>query len=164
MESRQAYYLNQEFMENVIGRGPSAFDTFYTDKRDNLGKTKMLSGEKKIHDSIKTILSTRVGERVFMPQFGSKLYLTLFENNSMIFRDLVEMYVKEALANWEKRVDVDAVQVSGVDDNNMVNILISYHIKNSNVHGSYVYPFNVSDSGITEIYDMEKGRDTISYM
>ena len=78
-----AYYYNNEFMDQVIGRGMTLINgTWKTDFRDGKGKTNSIVGEDKIHDSIYAILSTREGERVFLPEFGSKLYQCIFEQNS----------------------------------------------------------------------------------
>lgn len=150
-----AYYYNNEFMDQVIGRGMALINgTWKTDFRDGKGKTNSIVGEDKIHDSIYTILSTREGERVFLPEFGSKLYQCIFEQNSLILKDLIVLYTREALANWEKRIVVDDVSVGDVNDDNIVPIIIMYHISNSNVTGSYVYPFNMSNDGEIDIYPM----------
>jgi hypothetical protein len=144
-----AFYYNQEFLEKCIGNGlTSSGDMF------SAFKTKVQEGEDKIHDSIRMILSTRVGERFFVPEFGSKLHLALFEQNDMVSRDLIVYYVTDALEKWEKRISVDDVEVGDETDDNIVPITILYHIANSNVEGSYVYPFNVGDDGDIEIYSI----------
>lgn len=142
-----AYYYNTDFLESCIGNGLSSSDDMFYD-----GRTKSISGEDKIHDSIYTILSTRIGERFFIPEFGSRLYLVLFEQNDMISRDLIDLYVREALGKWEKRIVVDNVDVGHENDDNVVPVTINYHIANSNISGSYVYPFCVGDDGDIDIY------------
>lgn len=148
-----AYYYNTEFKKECLGRGISSLDTFETDSRDYLGKTKVTYGEDKIKDSIYTILSTREGERFFQPEFGSKLYKTLFEPNELISRDLMAMYTKEALQKWEKRITVNAVEVDKEIKDNIVEIKIFYSIRNSNIQGNYVYPFNLNSEGIIDTVD-----------
>ena len=143
-----AYYYNTEFLDECIGRGLSTDDTF-----ENL-KTKVISGEDKIHDSIRNILSTKVGERFFLPEFGSKLYLALFETNTLISRDLIKMYAEDAIAKWEKRIVVTDIEVGNENDDNIVPVTIMYMIAGSNVEGSYVYPFNIGDRGEPDVYEM----------
>ena len=148
-----AYYYNTEFKRECLGSGISSSDMFETTTSDYLGKVKVTYGEDKIKDSIYTILSTRIGERFFQPEFGSRLYTTIFEQNELIFRDLVVTYTKEALANWEKRITVNEVVVDSEVEDNIVNVRIFYQIKNSNIRDSYIYPFNLSDSGLIETMD-----------
>lgn len=147
-----AYYYNEEFLDSYIGKGFSLTDMFYYEESDGEWKTNVITGTEKINESIKAILSTRVGERFFMPQFGSKLYTINFQQNSYISCDLAVVYVKEALLNWEKRIVVDSVDVTMDFDSNQVLISVSYHIKNSNVQGSYVYPYNIGSDGTIDVY------------
>lgn len=153
-----AYYYNTDFKQTVVGSGASLYNMFQTDVRDGKGKMVSMSGEDKIHESIRMILSTRVGERAFIPEFGSRLHLVVFEPNSLIARDLLKMYVKEALATWEKRIDVVDVFVGDIDDSNSIPITISYKFRNSNIYGSYVYPFNIKDGNI-DVYSLD---DTVT--
>lgn len=157
-----AFYYNQDFMDSLSGKGLSVDEMFVEDVRDGLGKTHVISGLERIGESIKTILSTRVGERAFMPEFGSKLHLCVFEQDGGVFADLVKVYTKEALSSWEKRIIIDDVQVSNVDDNNYINIIIYYRVRNSNITGSYVYPFNLSDTGDVVTYDFTVTENLVS--
>ena len=143
-----AYYYNTEFLDECIGKGLSTDSTF-----SNL-KTRVISGEDKIHDSLKNILSTRVGERFFAPEFGSKLYMALFEQNDLISKDLIKMYAEDAIATWEKRIVVTDIEVGNENDDNIVPITIMYMIANSNVEGCYVYPFNIGEDGKAGIYEL----------
>ena len=144
-----AYYYNKDFLEECLGNGLASSKSML----DNL-RTKVVVGEDKLHDSIRMILSTRVGERFFVPEFGSKLHLALFEQNDMVCRDLIEMYIREALDRWEKRIVVTNVDVGIENDDNIVPVTISYKIANSNIEGSYVYPFNIGEDGKTQVYKL----------
>lgn len=143
-----AYYYNQDFMDQFIGNGMSVSKVF-----DKLHlNTSVISGTDKIHDSIYTILSTKIGERFMLPEFGSKLHLVLFEPNNYIFKDLVQFYVKDALSKWEKRIEVMDVKVVTEVEGNIVPIEITYQITNSNIIDTYVYPFNITREGNPSIY------------
>lgn len=143
-----AYYYNQEFIDEFVGNGMSVTKVFDSIKRD----TSVITGVDKINDSIYTILSTKIGERFMLPEFGSKLYLVLFEPNNYIFRDLVNFYVKDALSKWERRIEVTDVNVVTEVEGNIVPIEISYKITNSNFKETYVYPFNINSEGNPNIY------------
>lgn len=143
-----AYYYNEDFMEEFIGNGMSVTTVFDRIKAN----TKVISGTDKINDSIYTILSTKIGERFMLPEFGSKLYMILFEPNNYIFKDLANFYIRDALSKWEKRIEVIDVKVQTETEGNIVPIEISYKITNSNIVETYVYPFCVTEEGNPEIY------------
>ena len=150
-----AYYYNNDFLDTCSGKGFSLTDMFWLDDRDGKWKTNVIAGQEKINESIKMILSTRVGERLFMPEFGSKLYTINFEQNTYISCDLAIVYAREALQQWEKRIEIDRIDVDTDFDNNQILMSIYYHIRNSNVQGSYVYPFNIGSQGGIDVYDMQ---------
>lgn len=64
-----------------------------------------------IRDSIITILMTRIGQRFFVPDFGSRLYDVLFEPNDAVTRALAERYIREALGTWEPRIQVESILI-----------------------------------------------------
>lgn len=143
-----AYYYNEEYLNKYVGNGLSTTKTF-----DRLTlRTNSITGIEKIQDSIFNILSTRVGERVLMPEFGSRLYLVLFEQNTPIFADLAKFYITDALSKWEKRIELDGIKVSTETEGNIVPIEISYHISGSNIRETYVYPFKVDRFGDPDMY------------
>ena len=133
-----AYYYNSEFLDDYIGNGLTVLDTFDEVKLH----PKSISGVEKIHDSIYNILSTHIGERFMMPEFGSKLHTLIFEPNNAVFADLADFYIRDALGKWEKRIEVTNVEVKIMEEGNIVPISISYRITNSNIYDNYIYPFN----------------------
>jgi uncharacterized protein len=62
-----------------------------------------------INDSVFTILSTIVGERVHQPTFGSFLMLIVFEPLNRATAFLAVSEVNRALALWEPRIVVNNV-------------------------------------------------------
>ena len=97
----------------------------------------------RINDSIHIILSTHPGERLFNPEFGSRLQELVFEPNDIILHRLLKHYTAEALQRWEKRIVISTVDiVDNLDDSgNAIGIAIQYTVRNSHIKGSYVYPF-----------------------
>lgn len=85
-----------DYQEEIISRGiqVDCFDA-------TTGSTVSNSGMERINQSINHILSTRIGTRFFLPDFGSKLYTLIFEPNDFILYDLLKRYIKEALEKWE---------------------------------------------------------------
>ncbi|MCM1220754.1 MAG: GPW/gp25 family protein [Lachnospiraceae bacterium] len=129
--------MNQADFDNKwIGTGMQMTKPFNA----NTGGIVTNTGADRLHQSIFYILSTIPGERFFLPEFGSKLYLLLFEPNDYILRDMIQVYVKEALDRWEPRITVLSVEVQEEDDN-IVPVVISFRIKATNMVDNYVYPF-----------------------
>ena len=57
--------------------------------------------------------------------------------------DCTDYYVREALDKWEPRITVVAVDVLERDDN-VVPIVVTFVLANTNKSHSYVYPLNIS--------------------
>ena len=97
-----------------------------------------------IHESIRQILSTRLGERFMLPEFGSRLPELVFQPNDVVFRALARQFIVDAIKRWEKRVVIEGVTFSedpSVTDRNMALIRLSYRIIRTQVRGNLVYPF-----------------------
>lgn len=144
----QVMYYNS-YMEARIGKGANIEPMFNPVSQ----ATEVIAGTDKIEKSIYMILSTRKGERFFLPEFGSDLHKAVFEPNTLIFADMVALYVEDALSTWEQRIQVLGIDVGIKDErDNIVPVSISYRIKNTNMLGTYIYPFNVRESGELEVY------------
>lgn len=76
------------------------------------------TGDDAIRSSIIQILTTKIGERVNRPTFGSKIWDFVFENDSEATTDGIEREVRTALGLWEPRIAVNAVQTEFEDDVN----------------------------------------------
>ena len=139
----------QDFADSFVGKG-MGLKVFNTTTH----KSVVASGEAKINDSIYLILSTKVGERVFLPEFGSKLHKAIFEPNDLIAADLIKLYIEEALQRWEKRIVVQNIEIGDEGEDNIVPVAIYYTWTNSNVSGCYVYPFNLKSDGTEDSYEL----------
>lgn len=98
-------------------------------------------GFDRINQSICHILGTRIGERFFLPEFGSRLYELVFEPNDYIFEDMLKLYIQDALSKWEPRIKVLEV-TPDLSKGNTVPVNIYYNLINTNVTNNYVYSFN----------------------
>lgn len=137
-------HLNNPITENVrrlIGSGLSFPLSFQGGKPL---ATTMAVGIEKINQSIHQILSTRPGERIYIPEFGSKLPDLVFEQNDSVLHNLLAFHTADALRRWELRIDIKTVttiDTPNFRDNNQVGIQIDYVIRKSHTIGSYVFPF-----------------------
>jgi len=92
-----------------------------------------------IHESIRQILGTRRGERLLLPEFGSRLHELLFEGNDAILQGLLRHEVIDALTRWEPRIVIE--QVVMVPDGHAIQVNIHYRLISSQVAGNLIYPW-----------------------
>jgi phage baseplate assembly protein W len=101
-----------------------------------------LGGEEKIRQSIQLILSTAPGERQMRPDFGCGINDLVFAPNTVAVRGLVQQKVREALVQWEPRIDVLDVRVDSPPGwRNYLEIRVDYRIRATNASSNLVYQF-----------------------
>lgn len=90
---------------------------------------KLLSGTDHIRQSIVDILTTPLGTRVMLPEYGSKLF-DLVDNPtdpSLAMRIIMES--AGAIARWEPRVRIDRINVLAVDIGKITILIIATNIE-----------------------------------
>jgi phage baseplate assembly protein W len=80
------------------------------------GRIAWSSGEDNIRESMRIVLMTEPGERLRLPQFGAGLGRFLFEPNTVATHVLIAERIKDALARFEPRIRVEAVDVAADRD------------------------------------------------
>lgn len=108
---------------------------------DVQGGIQLRSEEQKIKESIWIILRTGLGERVYRPNFGSRLAELAFAPLNTDTLILIRLYVLEALETWEPRIIIDEVRTDADPIRGKVNIIINYRLKDFPDISSFVYPF-----------------------
>ena len=106
------------------------------------GGLSYIEGEAHIEQSLKILLMTALGERVMRPGFGCKAPSFVFAPGSDQYQRLLENSVREAVRNWEPRVELESVlaeAANGAENHIVVNI--TYKIRSSNARGNLVFPF-----------------------
>jgi len=111
---------------------------------DHRGAIALTSGPEDLDTSIRVVLSTAPSERVMRPQFGCKIWDLLFEPVNANTLGLMSQAVRESVAQWEPRVEVDDVLVVQDDDDaSLVRIEVVYRVRATNDRRNLVYPFYV---------------------
>jgi uncharacterized protein len=105
------------------------------------GGIQLSDRSQKVRESIWIILRTSLGERVYRPDFGSRLSELAFEpmNSATMIR--IRLYVVEALEIWEPRIEIDRVVTEPDPVRGMVSISIDYRLKDYADPYNFVYPF-----------------------
>ncbi len=111
---------------------------------DRDGGLRLTRGPEDLDTSMRVILSTAPGERLMRPQFGCRIWELHFEPVNFNTLGLMDQAVRDALAQWEPRVEVTEVQCDpDPRDPYLVHIHIAYKIRATNDRRNLVYPFYV---------------------
>lgn len=111
---------------------------------DHTGAIALTAPGADLEDSIRVVLLTAPGERVMRPHFGCRIWDLLFEPVNANLLGLISQAVREALAQWEPRIEVQDVRpVQDDDDSALVRISIAYRVRATNSRRNLVYPFYV---------------------
>ena len=90
------------------------------------------------------VLMTAPGERLMRPQFGCRIWDLMFEPINANTIGLMSEAVKDAISQWEPRIDLEDVVIDVDDqDNGRVLINLKYRIRSTNDQRNLVYPFYV---------------------
>ena len=116
----------------------------------------------KVEESIWIILRTGIGERVYRPDFGSRLAELAFAPMNSETLMLTRLYILEALEVWEPRITIEKIiiepyPVQGIDksvsnsyslkgEEGRLDIIIYYRPKDQPDIHSFVYPFYLASA------------------
>jgi phage baseplate assembly protein W len=89
------------------------------------------TNEDSVKESIKNLVLTDRGERLFQPTLGGNVRKTLFDNMTPASIKLLEEQVKEVINNYEPRAALISVEVIGLADENKVQINVSFYVRNN---------------------------------
>ena len=111
---------------------------FFSDFLTSFAKTPLgnqlgkVTNEQSVNQSLRNIIKTNLGERLFQPLIGSDVYNILFENNTPENISLLELFIENAIRNSETRVNLVQVIVNTeVMDENSVEISLIYNLINN---------------------------------
>lgn len=111
---------------------PTFIDLDFKLKKDRYGNVTKHEDVESVKQSIKMILSTYPGERLMLPEFGSRLRDILFEPISNITTSQIRREIKTAVERWDNRVVIKRLDVIPEEDLNQYRISVIFNIKGSN--------------------------------
>jgi uncharacterized protein len=113
---------------------------------ESSGKIALSKYEDDIKEAILIILNTAKGERVMRPDFGCGIHDMVFQTINMSTLSVIEMNVREALTQYEPRIELINVNISTeqIDQGKLV-ISIDYNVRSTNNQFNVVYPFYLNE-------------------
>jgi phage baseplate assembly protein W len=87
--------------------------------------------EEAIKTSIRNLISTKNYERPFHPEIGCQLFTLLFENFTSVTAQVMKKTIFDAINKFEPRVQILDVKLSETEDQNNLDVSITFSILNS---------------------------------
>jgi phage baseplate assembly protein W len=110
------------------------------------GNLTFSSGEESLREAIWILLGTAKSERQMLSAFGCGIQDMVFAPNTQATWGNVQHLVKDALTQWEPRIDVlDVTVTAAADEANTLLIRVDYRIRSNNAFGNLVYPFYITE-------------------
>jgi phage baseplate assembly protein W len=89
-----------------------------------------LTGDNAVARALRNLLQYNHYEKPFDPDFGSNIRRSLFDNFGTQTAGTLKNEIRQAIANFEPRVDVRDVQVETFLDENRYQVTIKYFVIN----------------------------------
>ena len=124
--------VQKKIKNSPLSIQPIYFSDFETDFLVDVSKNDVvrLTNEEAIKKSIRNLLLTNRGDRLFNNTLGSDMRSILFETPSPIIDQILSDYVTKTIDNYEPRASVISVVTNSEYDNNYVNITITFNVIN----------------------------------
>ena len=124
--------------ETFLGQGwgfPPHFDK-------KTGQLAMTTGVEDINKSLEILLSTRLGERIMLPNFGCNLEELLFQPLDVTLKTYIKELITTAILYFEPRIDDQKITLDTTNElNGEILINIEYIIRITNSRANMVFPF-----------------------
>ena len=105
-------------------------------------RVKMLSDEDDIKSSLEVLLSTRLGERIMVPDYGCNLDELMFKPLNLTLKTYVIDLIKTAILYYEPRIDVNKILIDPTNElEGELLINIEYTVRATNSRKNMVFPF-----------------------
>lgn len=103
------------------------------------GTLQVSKGLSVIENAIVKILTTPIGTRYFVPEYGCRLSELQYEPNDEILVRELRVFILDALTKWETRAEFIDVETILITD--AVICVIQYRVLQSSEVSSFVWPF-----------------------
>lgn len=89
--------------------------------------------EESVKESLKNLILTNKGERLFQPNLGSDVVKSLFDTMTPASIKVLENSIRNTINNYEPRANVLNIEVLPYYDENMVKVNITFYVRNAEV-------------------------------
>lgn len=109
----------------------------------------MVSDEHDIRESLWILFSTRLGERIMAPQYGTDIWRMVFRAMNTTLATQLKNMIYQAIVNWEPRIEVEDIEVErAATTEGLIMIGVDYMIRRTNTRWNLVYPFYLTEATI----------------
>jgi phage baseplate assembly protein W len=88
----------------------------FRESRDGSFVKMTLSPEREIRTNLIHLLLTRKGSRYFLPDFGTRLYQFIFDQNDAVTFDLIESEIRDSVRKYIPNLDITRLDVMSAED------------------------------------------------
>lgn len=74
------------------------------------------SPETEVRSNLLHLLLTRKGSRYYLPDFGTRLYEYIFQQNDIISFNLIEEEIREGVAKFIPNLDINSIKIMPADE------------------------------------------------
>ncbi len=135
-----------EEYHSFLGRGWGFPPEFSKDSKS----VKLIEDEEDIKSSLEILLSTRLGERIMVPDYGCNLDELLFKPLNLTLKTYVVDLIKKAILYHEPRIDVNKIAIDPINElNGELLIKLDYTIRSTNSRKNMVFPFYKTEGSET---------------
>ncbi len=135
----------QEY-NSFLGRGWS----FPPEFKKGTKSVKLQENEEDIKSSLEILLSTRLGERIMVPDYGCNLDELLFKPLNLTLKTYVIDLIKRAILYHEPRIDVNKIAIDPINElEGELMINIDYTVRLTNSRKNMVFPFYKTEGSET---------------
>lgn len=115
---------------------------------DAAGTLRYVEGDEQVAQSLRLLLMTAAGERVMRSGFGTQGPRLVFAPGSETNKELLETSVREAVRDYEPRVEVaDVVVTQSLLAPERVDVEVTYTVRRTNTRDSIVFPYYLRRPG-----------------
>lgn len=75
-----------------------------------------LSPEREIRANLIHLLLTKKGSRYYLPDFGTRLYQFIFDQNDMVTFNLIEEEIRESIKKYIPNLEIQKIEVMSAED------------------------------------------------
>lgn len=109
------------------------------------GSIAMVDEHASVRQAVLLLLSTLPGERVMRPSYGCNLHRLVFSPSDDTTAGLAIHYVRQALENWEPRLEILRLDASRSDDDpGRLDISLEYRVRATQLKGRLAVPVSLS--------------------